>query len=138
MGEAVIVAGIGCRKGAEEKTVIAAIRHAAAAHGLQMSELGLLATGEIKRHEAGITAAAMVLDVPVLVLDDDRLRRAGPQCLTNSGASAAAAGIPSLSEAAAIVGAGTGGRLLGPRIAMDGVTCALARTAEPDGESGTV
>jgi len=124
-----IVAGIGCRKGATAEQIVAVIRQALEQHGLAMTDIGLLATGEVKRHEPGISEAATRLGVPLLVLDDGRLRAAAPSCLTSSAASMEIAGVPSLSEAAAIAGAAGGGRLLGPRVSGDGVTCALGITA---------
>jgi len=128
VGEAMIVAGIGCRKDATADQIVAAVRAALGQHGLAIIDLGLLVTGEIKRHEAGIAEAAKRFGVPLLILDEGRLRAAVPLCLTASAASQAIAGVPSLSEAAAIAGAGTGGRLLGPRLASEGVTCALGAT----------
>lgn len=98
-------------------------------HGHEQSELGLLLTGEIKRHEPGILEASALLRVPLMILDDKRLQSVADRCLTASPISVATAGVPSLSEAAAMVGAGRNGSLLGPRISHDGVTCALAMTA---------
>lgn len=124
-----IVAGIGCKSGVEAEAVVEAIDAALAAFSLQRADLGLLATGDIKRDEPGLASAAGLLNLPLLVLDQARLNTAAPKCLTSSQASLDAAGLPSLSEAAAIVAAGPDGRLLGPRIALDGVTCALGITA---------
>lgn len=124
-----IVAGIGCRKGATEAQVSAAVARALSEAGLIASEIGLLTTGEIKRDEVGIAAAARSLNILLMVIDDGRLRTAAARCPTQSSTSIAIAGVPSLSEAAALAGAGPGGRLLAPRIALDGVTCALAMTA---------
>ena len=134
VGEAVIVAGIGCRKGVAAEPIAALVRQAIARHGLDLGDLGLLATGEPKRGEPGISAAARSLGVPLLILDAERLRSAAAGCLTSSPASLEAAGVPSLSEAAAIAGAGAGGRLLGPRLASDGATCALGATAGPSAD----
>lgn len=124
-----IVAGIGCRKGATAAQIVELVRQAIERYGLSMADLGLVTTGEMKRHEPGIVEAASLLGVPVLVLDDGRLRAAAAACLTSSAASMEAAGVPSLSEASAMAGAGAGGRLLGPRAARDGVACALGITA---------
>lgn len=129
LGKAMIVAGIGCKSGIEAETVVEAIDAALAAFSLQRADLGLLATGDIKRDEPGLSSAAGLLNLPLLILDHARLSAAAPKCLTSSQASLAASGLPSVSEAAALVAAGPEGRLLGPRIALDGVTCALGITA---------
>jgi cobalt-precorrin 5A hydrolase len=126
--KAMIVAGIGCRKGAAAEQIIAAVQEALDCYGMDTSALGLLATGEVKRDEPGLTQAAAMLNVPLLILDAGRLKGAAPRCLTSSAASLEASGVPSLSEAAAIVAAGPNGRLLGPRLALDTVTCALGAT----------
>lgn len=129
LGEAMIVAGIGCRSGATAARIVGLVRLAIEHHGLSPADLGLLTTGEIKRNESGIAEAANLLNVPLLILDDARLRAVAAACLTSSAASMKAAGVPSLSEAAAIAGAGASGKLLGPRLAGDGVTCALSATS---------
>ncbi len=49
-----------------------------------------------------------------------------PGMLTRSAASLAATGTGSASEAAALAAAGPGARLLGPRLVLGPVTCALA------------
>ena len=69
-----IVAGIGCRKGATAEQIVAIVRQAVEHHGFALADLGLLTTGEIKRHEPGIAEAAGMLGVPLLVLDEGRLR----------------------------------------------------------------
>lgn len=123
-----IVAGIGCKNGVGADAVLAAIEAALREFGLKSSDLGLLATGDLKRDEPGLTGTAALLNLPLLIIDPDRLSAAAPRCLTRSEASLNATGVPSLAEAAAIVAAGPDGRLLGPRTALDGVTCALGIT----------
>ncbi len=124
-----IVAGVGCRKGTDAAQIADAVQAALTGHGLAASALGLLATGEVKRSEPGMAQAATLLGVPLLVIDDQRLRSAAARCLTASQVSIEASGVPSLSEASAIVAAGAEGRLLGPRIVHADVTCALGVTA---------
>lgn len=124
-----IVAGLGCQKGVPAERIVAAIQRALSHHGATQAELGLLLTGVIKSEEPGIREAAAQLGLPLMIVDDARLQSAAGRCLTTSQASMDATGLPSLSEAAAIVGAASGGRLLGPRIVLDVATCALAETA---------
>lgn len=124
-----IVAGVGCKKDVSATPIVALVRAAMERHGHSIAELGLLATGEIKRSEPGIVEAAGLLGVPLLIVDDNRLQAAASRCLTSSKTSQIATGLPSLSEACAIVAAGPGGRLLGPRLTGYGVTCAIGATA---------
>ncbi|MCO5065465.1 MAG: cobalamin biosynthesis protein [Rhizobiaceae bacterium] len=123
-----MVAGIGCRKGSSGAAVFEAIGRALAAHGLTPSMLDRLATGQIKRGEAGIAAAADMLKLPLVIVENDALSAVSARCLTHSRKSLEATGADSLSEAAALAAAGEGGALLGPRIARNGVTCAIAHS----------
>ena len=50
--------------------------------------------------------------------------------LTHSELSQALAGVPSVSEVAALIAASAGARLLGPRIVIGPVTCALAASGD--------
>jgi cobalt-precorrin 5A hydrolase len=126
LGVAVIVAGIGSRKGVSAAEVIAAVETALKEHGLTRPGLALLATARMKQGEAGIIAAGGTLNVPLILVDDDVLKEMSDRTLSHSDASLSAAGTPSVSEAAALAAAGEGARLAGPRIAVGPVTCAIA------------
>jgi cobalt-precorrin 5A hydrolase len=120
LGEAVTVAGIGCRRGVGAEEVLAAV--AAARVAVAVGGRDGLATVPGKGDEAGIAAAAARLGLPLVVVAP-----AGDAAvLTESRASRAATGAGSASEAAALAAAGPGARLLGPRLAVGRVTCAIA------------
>lgn len=121
-----ICAGLGSRRGIPADAVLAAIDAALAAHRLERTALGALATVPGKMHEPAIGQAARRLRLPLLVPPPERLRAARPRCITASEASFLATGTGSASEAAALAVCGPGGRLLGPRLVHRGVTCALA------------
>lgn len=123
MDEAMIVAGIGCRKGAAETDVLAAVDAALAAHDLQRSALRALAVLPQKQEEPAIGAAARALGVDVFVSAGT-----GKETLTQSAHSLEATGTGSASEAAALAAAGEGAYLLGSRVIANGATCALATT----------
>jgi cobalt-precorrin 5A hydrolase len=129
VGQTVIVAGIGCRRGAGEEDVLGAVAAAVAANGREKSPPARLATSARKAAENGIVAAARKLRIDVIGVTDDALEAAAGRTLTRSQHSLAASALPSLSEAAALAGAGDGAKLLGPRVAFGGATCALAETA---------
>jgi len=125
LDETMTVAGIGCRRGVAAEEVLAAVAAARAAHGAP--RLDALATLPAKAGEPGIAAAARALGLPLVAAPaagDARL-------LTRSRASAAATGTGSASEAAALGAAGPGARLLGPRLALGRVTCAIAAGPRP-------
>ena len=125
-----IVAGIGCRKGVGEKDVLGAIAACLAEHRLDLVELAALATAKLKQHEEAIFSAARRLGLAVIVVGDEELAAAGKQTISHSELSLTMTGAPSVSEAAAIAAAGAGARLLGPRIVLNSVTCALATNGE--------
>ena len=121
-----MVAGIGSRKGVTARDVRAAIETALEAHGLAMTALSALATGEIKRDEEAIFLAARDLDLPVLVISNDALQAVTSCTISHSEFSQAHAGTPSVSEASALAAAGKDAKLLGPRSVVGPVTCAIA------------
>ena len=122
-----IVAGLGCRKGTSDAQLAAALEAALATGGLALADVGTLATGGSKRDEPAIHSIARRLKLPLVIVGDMELQQAAPHCLTQSDISLRHAGVPSLCEASALAAAGDGAALLGPRIVLDGVTCALAR-----------
>ncbi|TPJ62316.1 MULTISPECIES: cobalamin biosynthesis protein [unclassified Mesorhizobium] len=121
-----MVAGIGSRKGVSVEDVLAAIETALEAHGLAMTALSSLATAMLKKDEQAIAAAGRTLNLPVIVVDEAALKAASTKALSNSSLSQDLAGTASVSEASALAVAGEGARLLGPRIVLGPVTCAIA------------
>ena len=65
VGEAMIVAGIGCRKGAAAAQIEAAIAAALARAGLGIAAARAVATSAAKGDEPGIAAAAAAIGVPL-------------------------------------------------------------------------
>ena len=128
MGEAVIVAGIGCRKGAAAVEVVAAINSALECAGLAAGTLGVIATSATKGREPGITAAALKFGVPLVLVTQADLEAAAHRAQTRSERVIALTGVPSLAESAALAAGGAAARLLARRVAVGPATCALAAT----------
>jgi cobalt-precorrin 5A hydrolase len=124
--QAVIIAGIGCRKGATAREVGEAIGAALARAGLQRDALGLIATPVQKGAEPGILAAANALRVPLVLVPPTDLETASSRVVTRSERVVALTGLPSVAEAAALAAGGASARLVAPRTAVGPVTCALA------------
>src|SRR5713101_6803328 len=101
-----IVAGIGCRKGAPAADIEAAIRAAFARAGVATSELRLIATSAAKGGERGITAAASAIGVPLVLIPQGDLAAAGARATTRSERVIALLGLPSVAEAAALAAGG--------------------------------
>lgn len=115
------VAGFGFRRGARVESLLAALDAAG-------GRADLLATVEAKAD--GLAELAERLGLPVEPVPADAL--AAAVVPTRSAASLAARGTGSVAEASALVAAGPGGRLLGPRaVSPDGqATCAIAEGRE--------
>ena len=128
LGEAVIVAGIGCRKGASRAEIEAVIDAALKQAGFAQDRLGAIATPADKGEESGIAAVALLYGLPLLFVPQPALEAAAPRCETRSDRVLALKGVPSVAEAAALAAGGPGAKLLLPRIALGLATCALAET----------
>jgi cobalt-precorrin 5A hydrolase len=131
LGEAVIIAGIGCRKGVSGAQVGDAIAAALARAGLQRDALDLIATPVQKGAEPGIIAAANALSVPLVLVPPAELESAIPRSITHSERVVALTGVPSIAEAAALAAGGPSARLMAARTAVGPVTCALAASELP-------
>lgn len=121
-----IVAGIGCRKGATQTEIEAALTAALERAGRPLAKIDLIATSAAKRDEEGIAAAARVRKLQVKIVSQSDLEAASARGTTWSQRVLALAGVPSVAEAAALAAAGPGARLILPRIVEGPVTCALA------------
>ena len=130
LGQAMIVAGVGCRKGASADDIGAVIGDALARAGFPATALDLIAAPELKRGERGIVVAAAALGVPLLLIPKAELEAAGARAQTRSERVLALTGLPSVAEAAALAAAGPQARLVVPRIAAGTATCALAVAGE--------
>jgi cobalt-precorrin 5A hydrolase len=128
MDQAMIVAGIGCRKGASAHAIGAAIADALARAGVAADGLDLIATAAAKGGEPGIAAAAAALGVPLVLVPQSDLEAAGGRTETRSERVVALLGVPSVAEAAALAAGGPSGRLILKRIAVGPATCALVDT----------
>ncbi len=121
-----VIAGIGCRKGVSAEEVLAAVAEALDHFGVARPHLEALATGEIKLDEGGIAAASEKLGLPLQIIGIAELKVADDRTVSCSEKSLEITGVGSVSEAAALAGAGPYSVLLGPRLAVGPVTCAIA------------
>jgi cobalt-precorrin 5A hydrolase len=125
----IIAIGVGCRAGVAGEAIAALARRALAEAGAPAGELSLF-TLAAKAGEPGLVEAARLLRAPLMALPLAALEAQAGHILTRSAAAQARFGAPNIAEAAALAGAGEGARLLGPRLAADGATCAIALSPE--------
>jgi cobalamin biosynthesis protein CbiG len=130
MGEAVsgrIAIGVGCRKGVAAEVIV---WHIAAATADLSPAIGLYTIAD-KRGEAGLTAAAERLGLPLAFLPREALVSVAHLTVTPSPAAKARFGLPSVAEAAALAAFAGRARLIVPRRAGEGVTVAVAEELLP-------
>ena len=124
-----VAIGVGCRAGVSGEAIAALARRALAEYGAPEAERRMF-TLAAKAEEAGIVEAARLIGAPLTALPLAALKAQAARILTSSAAAMARFGAPNVAEAAALAGAGEGGRLLGPRLAADGAACAVALSPE--------
>src|SRR5262245_10538878 len=128
LGETVIVAGIGCRKGTSPAEIEAVITAALKQAGFAQDKLGAIATPADKGVESAIAVVALLYGLPLLFIPAPDLEAAASRCESRSDRVLALKGVPSVAEAAALAAGGSEAKLLLPRIAVGPATCALADT----------
>jgi cobalt-precorrin 5A hydrolase len=126
LDETMIVAGVGCRRGAPASDIEAAIRAALSSADIAAEALDGIATIAAKNAEIGIQTAAEKFGVSVVLVSDADLQAAEPRTQTRSERVRALTGVPSVAEAAALAAAGPSARLISPRLVIGAATCALA------------
>lgn len=125
-----IVAGIGSKRGVSRQEVLAALDAALLRAALSRADISLLATPAVKGGETGISEAAASLGLPLVLVPQTRLEAAAGRAQTHSERVVALLRVPSAAETAALAAAGPQAQLVGPRLALGPVTCALARRGE--------
>jgi cobalt-precorrin 5A hydrolase len=121
-----IVAGIGCRRGASAEAIGQIVEAALAGCRLERSQLNALATAAEKGEEPGIRDTAGRLALPLILVAAEDLARAADKALSFSQRVLDLKGVPSIAETAAIAAAGRNARLLAARISNKEAACAIA------------
>ena len=125
----IVAIGVGCRAGVAGEAIAALARRALKEAGAPEGEIGMF-TLAAKAAEPGIIEAARLLRAELTSLPLAALNAQAERILTPSAPAQARFGAPNIAEAAALAGAGECGRLLGPRLAAHGATCAVALSSE--------
>jgi cobalt-precorrin 5A hydrolase len=125
----IVAIGVGCRAGVGGEAIAALARRALKEAGGPEGELRMF-TFSAKADEPGLIEAARIIGVALTPLPIAALEAQAERILTPSATAQARFGTPNVAEAAALAGAGEGAWLLGPRLAADGATCAIALSPE--------
>ncbi len=118
-----VAVGLGCRAGTDVLSVIDLVADCLTAH--HAAPVGFF-THVAKLGETALIGAALRFGHPLDGVDATLLLLRDGETLTVSSPSRDRFGLSSVSECAALAGAGPGSRLVAPRAARDGVTVALA------------
>ena len=125
----IVAIGVGCRAGVAGEAIAALARRALEEAGSPEGERRMF-TLAAKADEPGLIEAARIIGIALTPLPLAALAAQAERILTPSAAAQSRFGAPNIAEAAALAGAGEGGRLLGPRLAAGGATCAIALSLE--------
>lgn len=119
--------GVGCRTGCSAEAIADLVRRTVLDCALTLEAAGpRLFTLIDKGEEPGLRVAAASLGLQLAPLSRDALLAAMSGVETPSELAARRFGVGSVSEAAALAGAGPSAKLLRPRNAANGATCAIA------------
>jgi cobalt-precorrin 5A hydrolase len=128
-----IIVGVGCRRGVRAAEIIEAIRTACGKAGVDMSEVRLLASADIKSDEEGLLAAAQELDLPIRFIASEDIRSSNRQ-FKHSDFVKLKVNLPAVAEPAALL-AGRRTRLILPKTIFNGIPVAIARESSLWSES---
>ncbi|MHB1455343.1 MAG: cobalt-precorrin 5A hydrolase [Armatimonadota bacterium] len=120
-----VIVGVGCRRGIGAPEIVDAIQKACAEAGVEMSEVRLIASADIKSDEEGLLNAAKDLGLPVRFIRSDDIR-ASMRSFERSEFVQEKVNLPAVAEPAALL-AGRRTKLILPKTAYNGITVAIAR-----------
>lgn len=126
--------GLGARRGVDASSLVELVRRVAKELDVSLAEASLFTT-ESKASEPGFEDAARQLGLQITYLPIGSLKKRRGSSKTHSARVQAMFGVGSVSEAAALVGAGPGSRLLAPRQSTPVAACAIATIAKPVAEN---
>jgi len=121
--------GMGCRKGKTREELLHALEESLEETGLDLRFIKSISSAEIKKEEKGLKDLALYLNVPLCFYTAEELNETieengGKENFKTSEFVGETAGVPSVSEAAALR---SGGKLILRKRAMNGITVSIAR-----------
>jgi cobalt-precorrin 5A hydrolase len=120
-----LIVGVGCRRGSSSQRIVAAVRRTLLEAGLDLEEVRLLGSADIKAHEEGLLAAARELGVPLRLVSSGEIRTFA-RAFERSEVAERSVNLPAVAEPAALL-AGRRTTLIVAKTIHDGVTVAVAR-----------
>lgn len=124
-----VVLGVGCERGADAETLVEAVLGHLVQAGLRAEAVAGIASVTLKQDEPALAALSGALGAPLRVFEPEALAQVSTP--NPSAVVEAEIGTPSVSEAAALLGAGAGGSLVLEKQKFGIGTLALARAPQP-------
>lgn len=121
-----LVLGIGARKGISKDKVLIAIKEAMSHINLPLERIDYLGTVDIKKNEKGILDAAIAIKKPLEIVSSQDISDYKDEDINISEFVKEKFNIPGVAEPSALIVAGDNSKLICKRIAIDGVTVAIA------------
>jgi cobalt-precorrin 5A hydrolase len=118
------IVGVGCRRGTTSEKIVAAIKDALTEADLEISQVRLLSSADIKSDERGLLQAARELRLPLRFISSDEIRGFAGN-FEHSNFVQQKVNLPAVAEPAALM-AGRRTRLLLKKRTFNGVTVAIA------------
>jgi cobalt-precorrin 5A hydrolase len=120
-----VIVGVGCRRGTKSAQILTAISQALQEGGLEISQVRLISSADIKSREQGLLEAANELSVPLRFISSEEIRDSRRR-FHHSDFVRQKVNLPAVAEPAALL-AGRRTRLILRKRAYNGVTVALAQ-----------
>lgn len=121
-----VVIGLGSRKGIEVESVLSGINSALNILKLPMDRIDAIATGEMKKNEAGIIDTSLKLNIPLEFISEQSIKEYENPDLTNSEFVMEKFGVGGVCEPSALIAAGHNSELIFRKTSYNGVTVAVA------------
>lgn len=120
-----LIVGIGCRKGTQSDTIIKAIRDCLDQDGLELNQVRLLSSADVKASEQGLLVASRELGIPLRIISSEEIRNCAVK-FKHSDFVENRVGLPAVAEPAALL-AGRRTKLIIEKRIFDGITIAVAK-----------
>jgi len=120
-----VIVGVGCRRGTGKERIAGAVKEALRIAEIDVADVRLLASADVKKDEIGLLEAARELQILVRFIPADEIRRS-TRSFASSELVKKRLNLPAVAEPAALL-AGRRTTLILPKTIINGVTVALAR-----------
>jgi cobalt-precorrin 5A hydrolase len=120
-----LIIGIGCRRGTESHKICAAVLSVLDETNLELDQVRLLSSADIKRDEGGLIAAAQELGIPLRFISSEEIRNA-LGCFQHSDFVEEKVNLPAVAEPCALL-AGRRTKLIVQKRTYNGITVAVAQ-----------